>query len=160
MLQFQNIAVLKEFEAQNIAFEKNSEIATLHKYTHLLLWWIVFRVLEICSSWLQLKIEPNKIGTTWIVLPIDVPEHCYLLPVLWYFLRSQFSFWETEYRTTSVPTQPNGQEYISKHHARECHHSCLKDWGLHTDHYWLCVELRILNSMYTIIYKWYQEISK
>ena len=78
MLQFQNIAVLKEFEAQNIAFEKNSEIATLYNYTHLLLWWIVFRVLEICSSWLQLRIEPNKIGTTWIVLPIDVPEHCYL----------------------------------------------------------------------------------
>ena len=37
MLQFQNIAVLKEFEAQNIAFEKNSEIATLYNYTHLLL---------------------------------------------------------------------------------------------------------------------------
>ena len=37
MLQFQNIAVLKEFEAQNIVFEKTIEIATLHNYTHLLL---------------------------------------------------------------------------------------------------------------------------
>ena len=58
------LAVSKDLIPETFAFEKTWEMLTLCMYTLLLHWWIVFRVLEICSSWLPLRTVPNILGTT------------------------------------------------------------------------------------------------
>ena len=88
-LQYQRIWNLKHSQ-----LKRTWEMLTLHIYTHILHWWIVFRVLGICSSWLPLRTAPNILGTNWIVSPIGVSDHCNLS--FGTFYHQQNSLRETE----------------------------------------------------------------